>query len=210
VEVPSEANKAEIEKYIKHEYETRLKVIEDKYQKQLQAKDEELKGKDKEIIKAYREKSTDLLEMARIMASVQKPPIYNNHIEATGNKSVSEAPKYDMRESNFQGGFAEKNYGKMVETQHNYAPEQKQTLPEAAAEIQQLLTQLQSQGYSPEDAQQQAAKDLATKAQESPTTLGKLVKWGQSLGDTAAKTTVSEAAKEVVKLALRLSGVPLP
>ncbi|MGL5076198.1 MAG: hypothetical protein ACRDBG_10230 [Waterburya sp.] len=51
---------------------------------------------------------------------------------------------------------------------------------------------------------------MATKAQKNPTTLGKLVKWGQSLGDTAAQTTVSEAAKEVVKLALRLSGVPLP
>ena len=81
-----------------------------------------------------------------------------------------------------------------------------QDLSQAAAQIQELLTQLQTKGYSPEDAQQQAASDLATEAQNNPTFKGKLVKWGQSLGDAAAKTTVTE----VVKLALRLSGVPLP
>jgi hypothetical protein len=107
------------------------------------------------------------------------------------------------------GNYNERIEGNYVQGNY-YAPEQKQTLAEAAAEIQQLLTQLQSQGVNPEEAQQQAANDLATKAKDNPTTLGKLVKWGQSLGDTAAQTTVSEAAKEVVKLALRLSGVPLP
>jgi len=85
-----------------------------------------------------------------------------------------------------------------------------QDLPQAAVQIQELLTQLQTQGYSPEDAQQQAASKLATQAQSNPTFKGTLVKWGKSLGDAAAKTTVSEAATAVVKLALRLSGVPLP
>lgn len=85
-----------------------------------------------------------------------------------------------------------------------------QDLSQADVQIQELLTQLQTQGYSPEDAQQQAASKLATQAQSNPTFKGKLVKWGQSLGDAAAKTTVSEAATAVVQLALRLSGVPLP
>jgi uncharacterized protein YoaH (UPF0181 family) len=87
---------------------------------------------------------------------------------------------------------------------------QQQNLADAAAKIQQLLTQLQSQGFSSEEAQKQAANDLANQAKDNPTALGKLVKWGQSLGDTAAKTIVSEAVKEVLKLALRLSGIPLP
>ncbi len=81
-----------------------------------------------------------------------------------------------------------------------------QDLSQAAAQIQELLTQLQTQGSSPEDAQKQAASKLATEAQNNPTFKSTLVKWGQSLGDTATKTTVTE----VVKLALRLSGVPLP
>ena len=213
VEVPREANKAEIEKYLKQEYEARLKVIEGEYQKQLQAKDNELKSKNEEINKAYREKSTDLMEMARIMASIQKPPTYNNIIEATGNKSVSETyqSKYNLNQAQVGGIVDTAQTGSNPEFhQHNYAPEQKQTLAEAAAEIQQLLIQLQIQGYSPEEARQKTANDLATKAKDDPTTLGKLVKWGQSLGDAAAKTTVTEAAREVVKLALRLSGVPLP
>jgi hypothetical protein len=85
-----------------------------------------------------------------------------------------------------------------------------QDLSQAAAQIQELLTQLQTQGSSPEDAQQQAASGLATEAQSDPKFKSKLVKWGQSLGDAAAKTTVSEAATAVVKLALSLSGMPLP
>jgi hypothetical protein len=83
-----------------------------------------------------------------------------------------------------------------------------QDLSQAAADIQQLLTQLsKTQGYNQEDAQQEVANDLATQAQSNPTVKHKLVKWGQSLGDTAAKTTVSEAAKTVVKLALTLAGI---
>jgi uncharacterized protein YjbI with pentapeptide repeats len=124
-----------------------------------------------------------------------------------GLKEVAETPKYDMRGSNFPGGFAETNYGKMVETQFN---SMSQDLSQAATQIQQLLNQLQTQGYSQEESQQQAAQDLAEKAQSDPTVKDKLVKWGQALGDTAAKTTVSEAATAVVKLALNLAGMPLP
>ena len=115
---------------------------------------------------------------------------------------------FDFTGANIPGGVAGNNYGKMVETQINYAD--KQNLAEAAIEIEQLLTKLQTQGYSQEQAQQQAAQDLAKKADKDPTVLGKLVKWGQSLGNTAANTTVTEAAKEVFKIALRLSGIPIP
>ncbi|MFA9202316.1 MAG: pentapeptide repeat-containing protein, partial [Candidatus Nanopelagicaceae bacterium] len=150
VEVPSKANKAEIEKYFKQEYETKLKVIEDKYQNQLQAKDEEIK-------KAYREKSIDLLEMARIMASVQKSDIHN-HIEATGNKSVSETyeSKYDLSQAQVGGIVDTAQTGSNPEFhQHNYAPEQKQTLAEAAAEIQKLLNQLEKSNPNATVEQQQ-------------------------------------------------------
>lgn len=131
--------------------------------------------------------------------------VAGNYTEIKGEVNMSGDRNIHMGSGNYNeridGNYIQGNY---------YAPEQKQTLAEAAAEIQQLLTQLQSQGCSPEDAQHRAANDLATKAKNDSTTKEKLVKWGQSLGDTAAQTTVSEAAKEVVKLALRLSGVPLP
>jgi uncharacterized protein YjbI with pentapeptide repeats len=184
VNVPYDADKAEIEKYLKKQYQLEA---------QLEAKSEQL---------------AKLYEITKLLAS---KPI---HVEAKAvaeNQSSSETFNTDLRQANV-ANFANKlqDNARQQANQHNDAPEQKQTLAEAAAEIQQLLTQLQSQGCSPEEAQQQAANDLATKAKDNPTTLGKLVRWGQSLGDTAAQTTVSEAAKEVVKLALRLSGVPLP
>ncbi|MEM8675879.1 MAG: pentapeptide repeat-containing protein [Cyanobacteria bacterium P01_G01_bin.67] len=78
LEVPQEANKAEIEKYIKQEYDAKLTVIEANYQKQLQAKNETIQAKNDELIKAYRETGTDLLKMAEIMSSFQQNTIINN------------------------------------------------------------------------------------------------------------------------------------
>ncbi len=126
---------------------------------------------------------------------------------------MSEASKYDLSNAKFGGGFAGDEGTQIDGTLNDYSSNidysSKQSLAEAAAEIQQLLTKLQVQGYSQEDAKQQAAQDLAQKAQSDPTVLDKLIKWGQSLGDTAAKTTVTTAVAAVVKLALKLLGVPL-
>ena len=71
LEVPQGANKAEIEKYIRQEYDAKVKVIEASYQKQLQGKDEIIQAKNEELIKAYREKSTDIIELAKNMAKNQ-------------------------------------------------------------------------------------------------------------------------------------------
>jgi hypothetical protein len=157
-----------------------------KYKPLLEAKNEQIIFYHKEI-EIKRQENTRLMGIIEIMAE-------------------KESSKVNMSFHAPVAGVA----GNVEGNQNIYAPEQKQTLADAAAEIQQLLTQLQSQGCSPEEAQQQAANDLATKAKNDSTTKEKLVKWGQSLGNTAAQTTASEAAKEVVKLALRLLGVPLP
>lgn len=59
------------------------------------------------------------------------------------NRTMSETPKYDFRNSNI-GNFADtiQPGGRQEAIQHNYAPEQKQHLAEAAKEIQQLLNHL--------------------------------------------------------------------
>jgi hypothetical protein len=157
-----------------------------KYKPLLEAKDEQIAFYRQEM-ETKRQENTRLLGIIETMAEKETSKVNMSfHAPVTG-----------------VAGNVEGN-------QNIYAPEQKPTLAEAATEIQQLLTQLQSQGFNSEDAQQKAANDLATKAKNDFTTKEKLVKWGQSLGDTAAQTTISEAAKEVVKLALRLSGIPLP
>ncbi len=85
-----------------------------------------------------------------------------------------------------------------------------QDLSQAAAQIQQLLTQLQSQGYSSTDAQQKVAKDWANEANSDPKAKSRMVKLGQYVRDAATNSVIGEATIEVIKLALRLSGIPLP
>ncbi|NJR19292.1 MAG: hypothetical protein HC785_28825 [Calothrix sp. CSU_2_0] len=85
-----------------------------------------------------------------------------------------------------------------------------QDLSQAAAQIQQLLTQLQSQGYSSTEAQQKVATDWANEAKTDPKAKSKMVKLGQYVRDAATSSVIGEATVEVIKLALRLSGIPLP
>ena len=81
-----------------------------------------------------------------------------------------------------------------------------QDLTQAAAQIQELIEQLQKQGVTVDIAQEQVAKDMTSQTQSNPTMKDKLVKWGQSLGDA----TVSDVVKGAVKLAIRSAGIPLP
>lgn len=125
----------------------------------------------------------------------------------SGRTKEQQKQKMEIRHStsnnfygSFNGNIASSNNGEQIFNQYNNGSIQKQTLAEVAAEIQQLLNQLEQ--TNPKDAQQQAAKNLVQKAQSNSTLRGNLIKWGQSLGDTAAKTTVSEAVKGVFKLAL--------
>jgi GAF domain-containing protein len=132
-----------------------------------------------------------------------------NHVfEVIKKMTEQDKSTYNLNNSKFGGGFAAEGglqFGGNF-TDLSYA----NNLSEAAQTIQELLQQLQKQGISVEDAKQQAASDLARQAKANPTVMGKLVQWGQALADTAAKTTVSEAAKGVVRLALQMSGIPLP
>jgi hypothetical protein len=92
-------------------------------------------------------------------------------------------------------------------TIHNYA--QEQNLVKAALEIQKLVTQLQTQGYDPKDAQQKVASDLAIQAKNDSKAKSELVRLGQYLGDAAANGIIGDIAVEVFKLALRLAGIPM-
>lgn len=81
-----------------------------------------------------------------------------------------------------------------------------QNLPQAANQIQELLEKLQQNNMPAADAKESVAKGIATQAKSSSSMREKLIHWGQALGDA----TVTDVVKEVVKLALRTSGLPLP
>jgi uncharacterized protein YjbI with pentapeptide repeats len=146
-----------------------------------------------------------------VETALQRPSFYSQTYQ-NYELTVSER-KIDIHQSGASIGVG---YSENVEAEqvggtiHNYAPEQKQTLAEAAAEIQELLKQLQTQGYSPEDAQQKVASDLAKRIQSNPESKSKLAKWGQYLGDAAANGLIGEAVVTVLKLAAQFAGIPLP
>lgn len=85
-----------------------------------------------------------------------------------------------------------------------------QDLSQAAAQIQELLRQLENQGYTSQDAQQKVAKDWVNEVQKNPGSKGKLVKLGQSIRDASASAVIGEATLGVIKLVFASLGIPLP
>lgn len=82
--------------------------------------------------------------------------------------------------------------------------EQSQSLKEAVVEIQQLLDQL-SKTYSPEEAEQKAAEELADRAKQNPSFKENLETWSNSLLGKGSETAVTEVVKEGVKRVIPLA-----
>ena len=101
------------------------------------------------------------------------------------------------------GNYIESNSGIYVEGDYI---DLNQDLSQAASQIQKLLEQLKNQGVSTNIAQEKIANNIAKQAQNNPNIKAKLIKWGQSLGNS----TVSDVIKGIVKLAIRSAGIPLP
>jgi uncharacterized protein YjbI with pentapeptide repeats len=194
VNAPPEADKAEVEKFLKREYEVALRVLDEKYRYELKAKDVE--------IASYRRENTNLM---RIVEWNSNRPI---NVEA---RATAESQAMAERNINTGGGsyYETINTGGGNYIQGNYI-NMSQDLTQAAAQIQELLNQLQKTGVTVEVAQEQVATDLANQAKSNPTVMGKLVGWGQTMANKAGETTISEAAKAIVPLALKLVGIPLP
>ena len=111
---------------------------------------------------------------------------------------------------NISGGtYNESIQGDSINVQGNYI-NISQDLSQAAAQIQQRLNQLKTQGYSSEEAQQKVARALAIQAKTEPNTRNTLTKLGRYLGDAAANGLIGEAVVWVVKVALASAGFPLP
>ncbi len=136
---------------------------------------------------------------------------YENMLSLPGQVTViGNNNLVDTRNINTGGGsyYETINTGGGNYIQGNYV-NMSQDLTEAAGQIQELLTQLQKTGVTVETAQEQVATDLANQAKSDPTVMGKLVGWGQTLANKAGETTVSEAVKAVVPMALKMLGIPL-
>jgi HSP20 family molecular chaperone IbpA len=149
------------------------------------------------------------VQVNKLHSIIEKGLQSGNHVFGVISKMTEQdKSNYNLSNAKFGGGFAAEGGfqvgGNLIDLSSA------NNLTDAAQEIQELLQQLQGQGVSMEDAKQQAASDLAKQAKDNKNVMGKLVTWGQSLADTAGKTTVSEVAKGVVKMSLQMLGIPLP
>ena len=82
---------------------------------------------------------------------------YQSQGDTTMAQSNSSASKYDLRGTQFSGGFAETVQGDQIGgTQHNYAAPEKQSLADAAPEIQRLLKILEEANPIATEAEQKA------------------------------------------------------
>lgn len=162
VNVPPEANKAKVEKFLKHEYTLALKALDAQYKYQLQAKERE--------VEIYRQQSTSLIEIAKLMAS---RPI---NVEA---KSVVENQSKSVEvEMNFQApvtGATGVNKGVI----NINASECQKTLAESAAEIQRLLKQLEETNPSATEPEQITYVNLSIQPDFKQRAIGALKEGGE-------------------------------
>lgn len=111
-----------------------------------------LAEKDKTIL-MLNEKVGDALQTA-----IERPSnsVYTNTYQHLGD-TMPEAPKYDQHGSNF-GNFIDtaQSGSRQQSIQHNYAPEQRQTLADAAGEIQRLLKQLKESNPAATETEKKA------------------------------------------------------
>jgi uncharacterized protein YjbI with pentapeptide repeats len=134
LEVPPEANKADIESQAKALYEIKLNALEAIYHAKLQAKDEQ--------IAEYRHSNTNLNNIISLLAT---RPIQNN-ITVTANaenNSVSETFNNNFNQPNI-ANFSNKNQddARQQANQNIYQSQQNQNFDGTKEEIQQLLNQL--------------------------------------------------------------------
>lgn len=178
VNVSPDANKTEIEKYLKREYELQLKAIDEKYRYYLKAKDEQ--------IAIYRQRSADMMEIVKIMAS---KPINIKAIAIAESESMSEVSKYNMSNAKNVSFIDTNNWGSQNVTYNNYEAAEKKNLAEALQEIQQIIQQLE-QTYPTNTLVEQAtvAEKAIEQIQNNPTLRQRIL--------AALKTFTIEAFKE--------------
>lgn len=158
VSVPSELDKSQIEQYFKQKYQIALKARDEQYRKHLR---ERITDKD-DLIASYREQTTlirqentQLIRIIKTMAekeTAKKEYTFNAPVGSVENQGHIASSGNQNNIGNAVGEAQAEM--KSIQHIHNYAPEQKQTLAEAAAEIQQLLKQLEETNPTATEAQQ--------------------------------------------------------
>ncbi|NEP25534.1 HEAT repeat domain-containing protein [Moorena sp. SIO3I6] len=139
------------------------------------------------VLALYQKHYQDLIEIARLQASRLITVENNAMSESTSDSNHSNYHskyqfQYDRSQSqnNFVDGTqSEVNQEIGSQTKHNYAPEKNQTLSEAAAEIQQLLKQLEQSNPNATDLEKTAFVNIAIPASTKQRLLSALESGGK-------------------------------
>ncbi|NJN87536.1 MAG: pentapeptide repeat-containing protein [Leptolyngbyaceae cyanobacterium SL_7_1] len=171
LEVSPEADKGTIERHAKELYERDRQLLEAEYRAELHAKDRE--------IESYKRESTNMMEIAKLLAS---KPITVEAKAVAESQSNSDTFNTDLRGANV-ANFANKvqDNARQQANQNIYTSSEKQSLAEAAAEIQKLLKQLEQTNPTATEAEQKAFVTAAIPATIRQRAVGAL----QAGGETA-------------------------
>ena len=145
IDAPQNTDKAELENRFYQVYEQKLALIEQNYQAQLANKEQEITNKDRELLQLYREKSTDMTEIAKLLANrpmtIEAKAVSYGEIKQAGNFGVG------VNQGEIQGNAV----GILNEAEQ-------QNLTEIITEVQAIITPL-AQTY-PNDKTMQGIKTI--------------------------------------------------
>ncbi len=174
LELDEKAEKAPIETELKQLYAQQVLAIEAQYKEQLRLQGAHLEEAQR-TIEAERQRNSEIIQVISTMAQTQGGQNFYGPV----------------------GNVANTNQGKMEAVLHNYAPEQRQNLAEAAAEIQALLSQL-SETYSPVEVPGKAVEKIDQTPQLKDRVIGAL----KAGGKTALEELVEHPAVAIVLAAI--------
>ncbi len=189
VKVPPDTNKEKIHQEFTQNYELALKEVEKKYKAELAAKDRE--------IEIYREKGSEMKEIARILA---ERPIQNiiDITNKTGN-DMSDTFNIDQGNATNPNTNIAKDNAQQTINITNPTSEQKQSLAEAAAEIQKLLEQLdKNYGTDTVAGQMQTAQEAVKQIASNTSLADRVLSALRVGGSEALKQTLNHPAATFV------------
>jgi len=191
--VSSESNKTTIHSAFMQGYRFASEILESKYQSELIDTTTKLAYKNAQIVRYSEENRYQLEHINKLFSLLQQ----KTEVE----KLMMETPKYDMRGSNF-GNFADtvQSDGKQQNIQHIYAPELKQSLIEAAQEIQNLLKQLEATNPQATEEQQMNYVNSAIPPTLKQRTIAALKEGGETaINEFLMENKYLKVGKSIVK-----------
>jgi uncharacterized protein YjbI with pentapeptide repeats len=196
LEVRPEANKAEIEFREKELYQQHIFLMEAQIKNQ-----ENLLNDYKKILDDTRKDNTDFKGLIKTLADNR--PTININMEAiaeSNSMSKSSSSEFDMRNSIIGNVVGTAESGSTQQSiQHNYPLEQKQSLAEAAAQIQKLLEQLEKTNPTATETDKQAFVTAAIRPEDRSRIVKALQAGGEKALEEFLKNPYVNVAIAIVK-----------